>query len=109
MKKLLFGLALAASISSFANGACESESYQKSIQDYIGECKELILNVAKDAGCSQERLQSLKNNILAGNMSQITSESSTFCKVETHDGHYQVMTDDMPSSPVATIYFSRND
>ena len=109
MKKLVLGITLLASISAFASSTCESESYQKVVQDYAGECKELILNAAQDAGCSKTKQDDLKNNILAGNMIQLIDGSSTFCKIETEEGHYQVMTDDMPANPVATIFFSKYD
>jgi hypothetical protein len=111
MEKLLIGFALFISATSFAEtGQCEYESYQKTIQDYpSGKCEELILNAAKDAGCTQSRVSNLKNAILSGNISKLSSGSSTFCKVETSRGHYQVMVDDMPEPPVATVYFSRND
>ena len=108
MKIVFISLALLCSINSHA-GNCESESYQVTIQDYTGNCKDLIIDSSLKAGCSERQVSILKNKIQTGNMNKLTSDSSTFCKVKSSNGHYQVMTDDMPEPPVATLYFSRND
>ena len=108
MKNLFISLAILCSINAFA-GNCESDSYQVTIQDYVGNCKELIIDASIKAGCNKEQVSVLKNKIQAGNMNILSSSSSTFCKVSSSNGHYQVMTDDMPEPPVATLFFSRND
>lgn len=89
--------------------SCETQSYQETIMDYSGNCKGLILDAAKNAGCNVSELFSLDQKILAGKMSELRSGSTSFCKIESQRGHYIVLTDDMPEPPVATIYFSRFD
>ncbi len=110
MKKLLIGLTLLTSMSSFASAtACENNSYQKTIQDYSGTCNNIILETASSSNCNGDQIETLKNRILAGNMIILISGSSSFCKLKSESGHYQVMTDDMSSPPVATVYFSKSD
>ncbi len=106
MIKILLLLTLSTFVTTAQATSCESQSYQITIQDTTDSCMELILSAAKENGCDEKALLAIKEN---GQSSGFSQGSSTFCKIISTDGHYQVMTDHMPEPPVATIYFSRFD
>ena len=110
MKKILIGIILLASTICFADSnVCENQSYQVTIQDYTGDCKTLILNSAKQNNCSNYKLYELNNGFSSGSFSYYKKGASTFCKLITLNGYYQVMTDDMSEPPVAAVFYSKND
>ncbi len=88
---------------------CEEESYQETVQDTSQSCRELILAYAQADGCSESHLKLIEDKIADNQMSSTLEGSATFCKLETRNGQYLVMKDDMPSPPLATVYFSLND
>lgn len=88
---------------------CEQESYQETVQDTSQSCRELILSYAEADGCSEEHLNMISDKIASNQMSSTLQGSATFCKLETKNGQYLVMKDDMPTTPLATVYFSLND
>jgi len=94
-----------------ANSAmsCEQESYHQTMQDTSESCQELIISFAKQDGCDAKHIEMIESKILESKMSSTLEGSATFCKLETSNGHYLIMKDDMPTLPLATIYFSLFD
>ena len=88
--------------------SCEVFSYQKTINDYSGDCASLIMDAAIEHKCTTEELKKIKNRTKYA-IQTVSLNSTTFCKMESMNGYYSVMKDDMTEPPVATIYFSRWD
>lgn len=104
---LLFLLTLN-SYASEMNESCEVFSYQKTINDYSGDCASLIIDAAVEHKCSTEELKKVRNRTKYA-IQTLSLNSTTFCKMESMNGYYSVMKDDMTEPPVATVYFSRWD
>ena len=109
MKLFLVTTMLILTFSAATASECENESYQYTVQDYAGDCRMLITEAAVKNNCNNDFVKFLAAKMLEGKMINAVNGSSTFCKIESENGHYQVMTDDMPEPPVATVYFSRYD
>lgn len=86
--------------------ACETESYQETVQDTTQSCRELIITFAEADGCDAGHIEMIEDKIASNEMSSTLEGSATFCKLETKNGQYLVMKDDMPSVSLATVYFS---
>lgn len=109
--KLLFIFSVLFSTSAFSqfkDSSCELYSYQKTINDYSGTCASLILDAAKEHKCSVQQLNYIKNRTNYA-IQRVILKSTEFCKMESDNGYYSVMKDDMTEPPVATIFFSRWD
>ncbi len=110
MKKTLLNLSaiLSLTVLSAAMG-CETESYQETVKDTSQSCRELILDFAQADGCSDEHIEMIEEKIASNQMTSALEGSATFCKLETRNGQYLVMKDDLPTLPLATVYFSLVD
>ena len=97
-------------LNGIAQATCESESYQVIKHDYSGECLEVITEVMKTQGCSESDVDKVRNYSLGRGADLILEHgSSYFCKMESAEGVYQVMTSSMAEPPVAAVMFSRWD
>ncbi len=75
--------------------------YQKTINDYSGECKDLINQAVIEHDCNQAEIKNKTKYAIK----RIILDSTEFCKIESFNGYYSIMKDDMIEPPVATIFF----